>query len=261
MAWQPGEWIRGVMRPETTLRLGSRYARTIRWIDTLRTSRLWNLGVLAPWREARVLRAESRREELAESLALSYGGLLAEIFHWSCRPDLRGDRGAVETFASRSWRRLDNQLRKGRGDQIFAATLWQTLCDDCNIEPGRIGAFKPKFMLRQFVDEIADENRRDVLVFEAYHGALDGTRPKDISESSAAIRGALTEAYEELRKVIEKYPDDLAAMTDSVITGYDLDGLKEKFEDWLFPRVDELSSKSERPAAEKSRSASYRPRG
>lgn len=209
----------------SAIRLGQRYVKTIRRRDGFYGGWLRSI----PRLQARIAdRTDRQQKWLRASLYKKYENIMKEVFEFSslCTRSIE----AYESFVANSWVRLDHRLRQNPVPHFFAATLWQAVLED-EIDGPRADVLKPKFMLRQFVDEIDNRNTRDLFLNEAFHG-VGAILPPDIITLSALSNG-----YPILREAVLRYQGELAALTADGLLRIDREDFDlNTMEIWLFPR-------------------------
>jgi hypothetical protein len=212
----------------TILRLAQRYVQSWHSWEATHHATIWT----RPWRVVgrswQLAWLNSRRSRSLEQLVRAYQTVVFAFFNRSGLPPVE-------------WGRARDLLAEHLGTQVFriadfrevATLLWSGVC-------GAIPAsrqdrrYKPKFMLRQFIDELDSPSHRTTLLSLAYSD--DRTH---IGENAAADVDA---AYRDLHGVLSRHAADLPTLTDGAITGEwltsvdcrNVDSLR-RFDALLFP--------------------------
>jgi hypothetical protein len=111
----------------------------------------------------------------------------------------------------------------------FCAHLWHGIVRQNQQDKAR--PIKPKFMLRQFVDEIPSCKDQGILIATAY-GPMISPRP-----STAEILKSLEFAYAKLHVQVTKWSPELDILTDNEISAAMIAKIVPpyvQYEDWLF---------------------------
>jgi len=191
------------------------------------------------WRELRKPKkrpsALARRAlEATQILVDRHSGLLCQI---ASRSGLMTDKKRLENYVMRTVFKLRDGTWGSPAGNAFAVTLWNCvlaqLRADMMMTPAQEGLvqnLKPKFMLRQFVDEMPHSYEKALLAAGIF------SSPTSLSGiSSGEIRRGLPAACHRLHQTILKSLASVSALTDRAITDQDLSlpDILQRFELWL----------------------------
>lgn len=213
---------------ETTLNLGralivcrQEYAKTC------------NLTWMNPWRrlhrDSSKKRLLERGEEIAGELAVRYEGIMFQLF-------IRAN--GEETLDSEIWKNLQTIVWLSVGDGIrttrdprhFTRVLWNVYVKRLDSEAS-VESLKPKFMLRQFIDEMPSSDERGVLRAMAY--GWGGAPSQSGKELLHLIQLSLPILHDQLLL----HASDLDALTDGALTESLVRSFSEPYDEyrtWLF---------------------------
>jgi hypothetical protein len=176
-------------------------------------------------------KVKKRREaELSEQqiallgeLAVRYDGILFQLFDWTSTPV------GFDTEATKIWYKIQGKAVTMRNYLDFSTTLWDVYLKHGN----EIGELKPKFMLRQFVDEMPEGESRTALRSHAY--------PREVTLTADGREAArmVYEAYPVLHYEVLNLKSDLLRLTGEVLEPGEIAALESpymRYHDWLFPQ-------------------------
>ena len=173
------------------------------------------------WRK-RSLYQKIRR--IGVELAARYEG----IFHQLLRKS-GVDSTAIKPTISAIWVSCQDRLLTLNESKRFSQVLWESYV---SIVGAEINGLKPKFMLRQFIDEMPSSDERGILMDRAYDkNAIN-------QDSGAEVLNKLTNSYPILHEQLIRHGKDLRILTDREITQVVVSSIKPPFvqyEQWLFP--------------------------
>ncbi|HVE70287.1 MAG TPA: hypothetical protein VNI54_02880 [Thermoanaerobaculia bacterium] len=181
-------------------------------------------------RSRRIARLQRNWEDLLAVVASRFENLLLQIY--------RGlDKRYAKSCSADEFVTLwSKPAMEGAGERARFACIrfWQAAEKAANqafnAPPEAIASLKAKFMIRQFVEEIADATARETILSLAYEGR--DTSPPDDNQLFRIIQAACA-AFSD---VLDDF-SDIAERTDGVVTGEQLsnrDQAIERVRTWLF---------------------------
>lgn len=162
--------------------------------------------------------------EIPLVLTARYEGVLYQLLRQS-----GVDSTALKTSVSAIWVSCQDKILTLDNYKRFSKVLWESYSSIIDEEADML---KPKFMLRQFVDEMPSSDERGILLDRAY----DKTAINH--ESGTEVLNKLTNAYPILHQQLLRHGNDLRDLTDGEITLVMVKSIKPPFvqyEKWLFP--------------------------
>jgi len=165
------------------------------------------------WRKSHKLEELSQRHQpIADELSKRYEGMLWQM---SRRVKESGPLTATEWENCQAgiWQLVWDQARTFSNYRRFCGVFW----DICLRQFGQFGnaaplaALRPKFMLRQFVDELDNSDARGLLRGWAY------SKQENMLVGKEVLDG-LTDAFGVLHRRVLRRLDDLSLLTDGEIT-------------------------------------------
>lgn len=208
---------------EDFIRVSRSYEST-NYAGLLRSPHWWiakRVWVLRGHRDRRLNDLRKRRTQLVRELHSRFEGVLYELFTQEHPAERFGD------YLKQVWRRVQIAVVKMEDCRRFSGVLW-----DIHIELGPdIRALRPKFMLRQFVDEMPDSSPRTALRVLAYGGQYE---PADVTFESMRYEW---EAYTMLHKQVLARLDELKILTADELSPDHLLSLEKpefQYHLWLF---------------------------
>lgn len=191
--------------------------------------------LLSPWKRFRkghkLKELAQKNQVIADELSARY-----EIILWQMSLRVKASGRLTdaewENCQTSIWQLVKDHARTMTNYRRFCGVLW----DACRDELGNYGkvaslvALRPKFMLRQFVDEMPNSDARGLLracAFGRHNTKLSG---KELIDS-------LTLAFGVLHLQVLSRIDDLSALSDGEITPEMARAIKEPFleyRQWLF---------------------------
>lgn len=217
---------------ETKAERKTRRLRTLRLAKKLvEGTRMYERVAVAKWVRnplLRILRRTNRkRHEKLDVIFLvltkRYKPTLNQLFQ---RAGITDDQIKAQLFAVLLTFRAE--LRTLSNYKGFSKSLWAACVSQAGAD---VPALKPKFMLRQFVDEIKAKESRDLLRALAY-GLSDGFA----SDAEEAAR-LLEDAYAHLHNAVLDHCEDLNILTDGTLQPETISKLRKPFleyQNWLF---------------------------
>jgi len=136
-------------------------------------------------------------------------------------------RDDIQTAQTQAWWTVRDESTKTDDYRRFATILWHAFVGSKKLD---VASLKPKFMLRQFVDEIPTCKQQGMLIALAY-GPIT-TWPSD----SEMLEG-LTQSYSFLHLELTKRSGELHVLTDGEISYLTVSAIFPPFalyEHWLF---------------------------
>jgi len=158
-------------------------------------------------------------------LAKRYSGILSQAFR---RVD--GRQYGEGALLERIWFSLNQKVLTVGQHYKFSSTLWAAVVSELGRDVAEI---KPKFMLRQFVDELPWERERHLLIQCAYEANEQEAGPDE-----EAILSLFPLACQQLHHTLSRYKNDLYSLSDGVFTWNENvadDTPHEQYRDWLLP--------------------------
>lgn len=179
-------------------------------------------------REKEKARRGARCEVFLKALMERYKGVSYQIFTRVKSPDEFGK------FQRQVGFKIQIVALTLRDYRLFSPTLWETY-KNLDVE---VNELKPKFMLRQFVDEIPETEPRTTLLLMRYLGGVHALTAVD-----GGVRKVLERAYALLHQQVESYcrgtagpSDDLERLTAGVFVCEHISGLQppyRQYHEWL----------------------------
>lgn len=213
----------------STLALIAAFVERTKELDQLINARWYNIGL--SWKRPRAFwerLIHDKLNGLVEELCLRYRGIMYQIFR---RAGV--NHGQLDTTVTNVWVSVQQGVITMTDEREFSKMLWKE-CMTMVPSSAPAECLKPKFMLRQFIDEIPPCDERGVLRALAY----DSPPGVKASQFGGDIDRQLSKAYELLHgQVLEYTQDDLNVFTDGTIFRtmfFDLDALHREYQQWLF---------------------------
>lgn len=200
-------------------------------------------GAVKPWRiretaDERFNRLNDEWGSHCEVLITRYKWLMNEI-HTRLAPT--GGDSSRDVYFRAWWRIVRNDLPGLAAAEAFSSLLWQAVAAaaellETDVEFTPVAMLKPKFMLRQFIDEMSDAESAVSLKILAYSPAdvdddyVTGAGPNELAD-------IVYEACLSLHETVKRFEPSLVTMTSASI---DLAGLNDeatiarRYTTWLF---------------------------
>ncbi len=218
-----GEWI----KEATTLELVKELIDSRKRFSEVSNAK-WYKQPRKWWRKDHMLANLSENNQaIAWQISVRYGGILLQMFQRAKAP-----KGFVESdweeCQTAIWQLVRDNTRNMTDYQRFCAVLWNI----CRREIGSAaayGALRPKFMLRQFIDEMPPSDERGTLRTTAF--GLAGTL------SDRETLDSLARAFPILHQQLLSKRDDLKSLTDGEMTPESIEKFTAPFAEyrhWLF---------------------------
>lgn len=229
--------MREDFRRWTTWKLATELAKCTRLAEKLRRSRLWSHALLRMVRDRRLRKIDQREDAVSRILEQRYNGVLHRSYFFitfeTGDPD---DAASFQGFEAEVWNLTIEEMDAKDAWCLFSSLLWRQLVSAsqaCGAANSLVSVerLKPMFMLRQFVDEMADSDARGVLRTWFYNGAE--------KDPTGEVLDALEAAYHELHKIILLHANELEQLTGGAITMDKLAGVSDPgpvYERWLLGR-------------------------
>jgi hypothetical protein len=209
-------------RRQGTIELAVEFVECSKALDKSLGAKWWNHPLLY-WSKAKdVIWLRARINEVSGELGCRYKGVMDQLFQ------RMGSNGNFGTAVGKAWYIVRTSALKIRDHRVFSTTLWCAFVASATPETQ---VLKPKFMLRQFVDEIPSCMEQGVLIAMAY-----GPRHTTAPSGSEILRG-LSISYGLLHAELKKRSSDLSILTDGEISGVTIAAMNPPFvryEQWLF---------------------------
>lgn len=184
--------------------------------------------VLEPWAWATRFRKNSwagKSRALSEELGERYRGVLYEC--WSASGVSDND---LAPMVGSFWSDFHATIYELASPEEFSTRMWKKVNQ---LAAGEVkGAFKRKFMLRQFIEDLPAGWPRDTL------RELGFERTRTTPRSTVASLGVLVEAYKQLHEVLLTSGLSVAKRTDNVFEKSVLSKMAPpyaEYEAWIFP--------------------------
>jgi hypothetical protein len=151
---------------------------------------VWWRQPIKSWRRGRKKQAILTRSQLIlGELASRYEGIMFQMFYRSRSTPPTLTNSQWEQIQDTVWLLVGDELRTMSDHRTFSGVLWKAYLSQLGVSAA-ILALRPKFMLRQFVDEMPSSDQRGILRATAY-GANDSTQ-RSGKELVRLIKSALS---------------------------------------------------------------------
>jgi hypothetical protein len=227
--------VRASIGNERTLALARNYVRCARRFEECIHAHL----LTNPWRKLwgwKKRRLREKSSKISHELTNRYEGILRELLY-SHNSHISEDE--VKEFITAVWLSASPRLSGLEDYRFFSTIVWQVYealaeARQLSINP----LLKPKFMLRQFVEEIPRRHRREravlrQLVFDAITVPTSDDGAAD--DEVIILRGR---AYPLFHLQLLRLAEHLQALTDGVISKEEVANIESpfvQFDDWFFP--------------------------
>ena len=193
-----------------------------RELDHVLRAKWWRDPLTVRTRNESVSLLRARIDEVSLELCARYKGVMEEL-HQIINPE-----ADFRVELAKAWQYV-GESAETMNPKEFCAHLWHGFVPQQKQAEAR--AIKPKFMLRQFVDEIPPCKDQGILIATAY-GPMVEPRP-----SGSEILKCLEIAYSLLHVELTKRSHELEILTDYEISGAMISSFVApyvQYEDWLF---------------------------
>lgn len=192
-----------------------------------------------------MFRRDSRKDQCLRTIATTmyelgrrYDGVMRQLFQRVHSHSGAANVAGLAAFLTSVLKGVSDEDHGSYAGDLFCPVLWKAMQHDLEsrglfADLKAMEPLKPKFMLRQFVDEMPATHRRGVLATAAF-GERNGQPAINFGRETLH---QLDEAYEELHAAIMRNKTRLARATDAAITEQVLSGQRtprELYETWLF---------------------------
>jgi len=166
--------------------------------------------------------------ELSGELATRYSGITFDLFTCAGHPTSLFDKYYREV-----WIELQGKATTARDPRRFSTCLWE-------IQQRRgatLDDLKPKFMLRQFVDELPDGEARGALKLLVYSADASSSSPKGWSQRRKEAARMVKKGYTLLHEQVSARANDLEILTGGQLnTGMigEIGFPYTQYDEWLF---------------------------
>jgi hypothetical protein len=177
-------------------------------------------------RQRRQAELSEKQIALLGELVDRYDGILFQLFTWT------GIQVGFDEFdkkAGKIWYKFQVEARDMPSYRDFSTTLWKVYLRYGN----EIAELKPKFVLRQFVDEMLKGEGQAVLRAQAY------PRQVALSTVDREVARMIYRSYPVLHARVVNLKSHLLRLTGGVLNREEIDTLEHtymKYHDWLFPK-------------------------
>ena len=177
------------------------------------------------WRERRQRGPLQRADALARVLAQRYEGVMLELMDRCGVPKPSSTDRLDVVWSNASVRVLTVSRAEGVPDPHYplAPVLWDSVISALGCAPSPLSPLRPKFMLRQFVEEMPSSEPRGTLLSWAFerHEGSDRLSPREVVQ--------IKEAYALLHQQVEASRYQLEWLTGDELKTQMLDGLRQSF--------------------------------
>jgi len=204
------------LNDEGTLQLSHQFLKVSREYEAVRyasfvsnpfwwvAKKLWLLNRL---RDERINKLRLRRQELVEELAVRYDGILRQLFACA-KPG-----SSFTDYLAQVWHTFQGRAMTTRDPRLLSICLWDIQQSyGGNIKS--LQTIKPRFMLKQFVDELPREEPRTALLVLVYGSSVNA------DEVSLEVARLVKKAYHVLHAHVEwrAQLEDLDLLTGNVLS-------------------------------------------
>ena len=225
----------GTLSDQGTLQLSHQFLKVSREYEAIRyasfvehpfwwvAEKLWLLNKL---RDGKINKLRRRRQELIGELAVRYHGMLRQLF------DCANPGSSFSEYLVKVWRTFQDKASTTHDPRLFSICLWE-LQRNCGVNPSDLSAIKPRFMLKQFVDEMPREESRGALLTLVYG------RSVKVDDVNLEVVRLVKNAYHLLHAQVEwrSQLDDLELLTGGVLSNTVVSHFAPPFvryHEWLF---------------------------
>jgi hypothetical protein len=212
-----------------TLRLAARLIRAARTDEKLRTSRLWAWGLVAQIREWRLDRQERRFCEAHDELVGRYSGMLTQLLTHGV--GMVNIQKAWPSFRAGLGMRMQMAIRQVEDPRLLSTLLWRETKRQIASQGGSVNELellKPKFMLRQFLEEVKPKLASDV--FRRVYETDSSIQPSREEAES------FEQACDALHAVLVRHAIDLRLLADNALQFQD-SITPAQYLAWLYPKL------------------------
>jgi hypothetical protein len=220
----------GLGRQDTTLLLAQRFMQVSKELDSISRAALWREPLWWVLKRTKAFDFIRRRKlnrlvlcsaALLSELSLRYEGVIQDLF--TCA----GVGTALSGYLSRVWIEFQDRATRAQDPRLFSSCLWE-------IQRGlgaTVDELKPKFMLRQFIDDMPDGEPRAALKLFAY--SFRASWPTATREAARMVM----EGYALLHNKVCARAEDLEVLTGGVLNARMVDEMRSmhaQYHRWLF---------------------------
>lgn len=205
-----------------TIELALILAKCSRKLDQVLRAKWWREPLTVWTRGNSVSLLRARINEVSVELGNRYKGVMAQLLQ------IIDPRANFEVEVARAWQHV-GEAAITMDHKEFCAYLWHGFVPQHKQDKAR--PIKPKFMLRQFVDEIPPCKDQGILIATAYGPMIAPPL------SAAEILKSLEFAYAKLHVQVTKWSPELNVLTDNEISSAMIAKIVPpyvQYEDWLF---------------------------
>jgi len=217
--------LRGQYADSRTHRLAAKLIRTVESDEKLRSSRWWNVWGVRALRDFRIRALKRKANDCYDELASRYRSTLNQIMIRAF-PNL--SKIQKKTFRAGLEMRLRLFLRTVDDWKLLFSGIWRAIEAQIASDGGDLDAaviLKRKFMLRQFLEGIRDDEARKA-IFMAYK------EEEQVSPDARDLKKARV-SYEFLHRALVEHRSDLSVLTDGAL---ELEGMTAfRYHSWLYP--------------------------
>lgn len=210
-------------RQQGTLELALTLVECSRDLDQILRARWWQRLFSFRSRAEDINSLRTRIYEVSAELGLRYKGVMSQLLQ-------RMQSGEDFRLAvARTWEYVGEVAVTMADPKEFCSYLWHAFVG--TERQSKAQSLKPKFMLRQFVDEVPSCKDLGVLIAMAYGPTVS------VSLSSDEILNCLSHTYPLLHFELERRSPDLLVLTDGEISSATIPKIVAPFvqyETWLF---------------------------
>ena len=180
------------------------------------------------WLKKRILQwkkgsLHKKLRKASDTLVARYEGVLYQLLRKS-----GVDVSGLKTVSSAIWVACQDRVVTLDDYRGFSRVLWEAYVV---VAPTEARALRPKFMLRQLVDEMPSSDERGVLIDRAYDKNAQHSPP------GTEVLRKLEGAYVMLHEEVLRHEDELDLLTDGELDAATIRSLQPPFvryEEWIF---------------------------
>lgn len=220
----------GALDQQSTLLLAARFIRVSKELDAINHAVLWRkpiwwltkrFRILEPLRRWKLKRLILCNSALLGELSVRYDGIMRDLFICA------GAGTSFDDYQHQVWIEFQDRAARARDPRRFSTCLWEI--------QRRLGStvneLKPKFMLRQFVDDMPEGEPRAALKLFAYSFQVHW--PHAGEEAARMVK----KGYALLHERVRARASDLELLTGGVLDASAVGQIRSpyaQYDEWLF---------------------------
>jgi hypothetical protein len=211
------------IKRERTISLATDFIDCINAVEKFGYAKVWRNPIWWLRKKFTKDRIEDRLLKPLQELMDRYEGVMCQVLKRGGAED-----DALEDLISEIWLRAQDDCRTVQDYRSFSSVLWEAYSSVSNAPALPL---KPKFMLRQFVDEMLSSDERGILISLAYSSHA---RHHPVDRD---ILPRLTQAYALLHQQVLNHEADLEMLTDGAMNSAMVRELRPpyvQYKVWLF---------------------------